>query len=374
MDSHASDHHRHSRRRFLASGAASASFLTPLAHVLAQQADKQGEHKAQSLIVLWLGGGASQLETFDPHPGTEIARGSKAIKTSLPGVQVGVGLEQVAASMESISLVRSVVSREGDHERGTKTIKTGYRPDPTADYPYIGAILCHELPQQARRVLGGTEIPRHVSIQSNQWPGRGGFLGDQFDAFKMWDPANPVPDVKARVDQKHFNKRIRGLDVMEKAFAQKRSKRVARTMHRQTITDARAMMSSEQLKQFRVEDEPLALRKAYGETPFGRGCLAARKLVQVGVRCVEVGLGGWDSHANNHSIQANLVSTLDPAFAALIQDLKDHDLFDRVIVLCIGEFGRTPWMNPALGRDHWPHGFSLAIGGGGIRGGTVLGA
>lgn len=133
------------------------------------------------------------------------------------------------------------------------------------------------------------------------------------------------------------------------------------------------MMTSAQLRAFEISDEPVAVRAKYGDTPFGRGCLAARRLVEQGVRCVEVTLAGWDSHANNHGTHAQLLQILDPAFAALIQDLRERELLDRTVVLCGGEFGRTPRINPLDGRDHWPHGFSMALAGGGLRGGQVIG-
>lgn len=139
------------------------------------------------------------------------------------------------------------------------------------------------------------------------------------------------------------------------------------------------MMSSDQLKAFDVSQAPQSLRAEYGDTPFGRGCLAAARLIEVGVRCVEVTLNGWDTHANNHALQADKIAELDPAFAALIRDLKRRDRFDSTIVICGGEFGRTPGRpgNPGLnatgGRDHWPHGFSIALAGGGLRGGLAIG-
>jgi uncharacterized protein (DUF1501 family) len=137
---------------------------------------------------------------------------------------------------------------------------------------------------------------------------------------------------------------------------------------------ARVMMASEQLKAFELTDEPARRREAYGNTPFGRACLVARRLIEVGVRCVEVTLDGWDSHVNNHSIHQKQVAQLDPAFSALMRDLRERDLLRKTVVLCMGEFGRTPRVNALGGRDHWPSNFSLAIAGGGIRGGQVIGA
>src|SRR5262249_13222964 len=140
-----------------------------------------------------------------------------------------------------------------------------------------------------------------------------------------------------------------------------------------SIRRARVMMSSEQLKAFDVKREPASLRAEYGDTPFGRACLAARRLTEVGVRCVEVTLDGWDSHVNNEKIQRGKVDILDPAFSALLRDLRQRKELGRTIVVCLGEFGRSPAINPLGGRDHWPNGFSLAIAGGGIAGGRVIG-
>ncbi len=178
------------RRGFLT--LAGISWLTPLGELLAQQAGNT-RGPAQSVILLWLGGGPSQLETFDPHPGEKIAGGTKAIATAVKDIQLAEGFEQLAAEMGSVALIRSMVSKEGDHERGTYMMKRGYRPDPTVEHPSIGAICCHELP------VGRTEIPRHISILSGQWPSRGGFLGAEFDPFQADDPKGALPDVAAGV-------------------------------------------------------------------------------------------------------------------------------------------------------------------------------
>jgi hypothetical protein len=353
------------RRGFLA--LAGLSWLTPVGELLARQAEGT-DGPARSLILLWLGGGPSQLETFDPHPDTPSAGGTKAIATPLKGVQLAEGLERVADQMGSIAIVRSMVSKEGDHERGTYMMKTGYRPDPTVVHPSIGAVCCHELP------VGRTDIPRHISILTGQWPSRGGYLGGEYDAFLVDDPRGKLPDMASIVTGPRDEDRVRDLDVVERAFARGRQARVRTTLHRETIQRARVMMSSEQLKAFDISGEPAETVAAYGDSPFGRGCLAARRLIEVGVRCVEVALDGWDSHVNNHETHRKLVKQLDPAYAALLRDLAERKLLDRTVVLCMGEFGRTPKINPFGGRDHWPQGFSLALAGGGIRGGQVLGA
>jgi hypothetical protein len=315
-----------------------------------------------------MAGGPSQLETFDPKPSAKISGGTKSIRTSLPGVEIAADYPRLAEQMHHLSLVRSVVSKEGDHERATYNVKTGFRPDPTLVHPSIGAVLCHQLSD-------AVEIPRHVSIVPNQWPARGGYLGDQYDAFKINDPQGPIPDVSARVPEDRFEQRIRDLSIVENEFARGRLVELDRnrTLHRIGTQAALKMMASDQLKAFDVNESPATERAAFGDTPFGRGCLAAARLIEVGVRCVEVTLGGWDTHVNNHEAHAELASTLDPAFAALIRHLHDRDLLDDTIIMCGGEFGRTPRINPAGGRDHWPHGFTVALAGGGLAAGRVVG-
>lgn len=361
-------------RRTLLKGAgmaAGAAWLTPLAHALADQetdpSTNRGKERPQSVILLWLRGGPSQLETFDPQPDTEIAAGTKAINTAVSGVQLAAGFENLAAEMESVALVRSLQSKEGDHERALYLAKTGYRPDPVTIHPSLGAVCCHELP------LAGTEIPRHVSILPGPDAARGGYLGSKYDAFKVNDPATQVPDVKARVSQTRQSRRQKDLDFVEQQFAVGRGRQLEALATRTTVESAKSMMTSEQLAAFDISQEPGELKAAYGDSPFGRGCLAARRLIEVGVRCVEVTLAGWDSHFDNHETHRGLVSVLDPAFAALVRDLRENDLLDQTVVLCMGEFGRTPRVNALDGRDHWPHSFSAAIAGGGVKGGTIIG-
>ncbi len=362
----------HLTRRTLlkAAGMGGMAWLTPLAEQLARAAEKAPKGKpAQTVIVIWLAGGASQLETFDPHPGTKIGGDTKAIKTALKGIQFGSSMEQTAAEMKSIALIRSVASEEGDHERATYNMKTGYRPDPTLVHPSIGAAVCHELP------VGKTEIPRHISILPNQWPGEGGYLGAKFDAFKTFDPKYPLPDVRRRVPEDRYAARLADLRRLNTLLAKGRVKGIEdrKTLHQATIDQAVTMMDSDQMKAFDVMDEPDSTRLAYGDTQFGRACLAAVRLVGVGVRCIEVTLGGWDSHANNHEIQTNLATELDAAYAAMLRDLRKRGLLEHTVVLCGSEFGRTPTINPLGGRDHWPNGFSIALAGGGIQGGQVIG-
>ncbi len=361
----------HLSRRTLLGAGGGALLMSSLARKLAL-ADETGvtdPAKPKSVILLWLEGGPSQLETFDPHPGGKFGGEVKAIGTSMRGVQIADLLPQTAEQMHLTSLVRSVTSKEGDHERAVYNVKTGYRPDPTLTHPSIGAVLCHADD-------GGADIPRHISIVPGNSPGRGGYLGAAYDAFKINDPAGPVPDIRRPISEKRYDRRVDDLyNVVENEFRRGRLANMekARTLHRTATDSAIRMMSSDQLDAFDVSKESKQELESFGDSAFGRGCLAASRLIEVGARCVEVTLGGWDSHITNHSLQSSACEKLDPALASLLKRLEERDLLDSTLVVCGGEFGRTPTINPAGGRDHWPHGFSTLLAGCGIRRGAVHG-
>lgn len=361
----------HLSRRTLLGAGGGTLLMSSLARKLAL-ADETGATdpaKPKSVILLWLEGGPSQLETFDPHPGGKFGGEVKAIKTSLSGVQIADLLPHTAEQMHLTSLVRSVTSKEGDHERAVYNVKTGYRPDPTLTHPSIGAVLCHA-------DEGGADIPRHISIVPGNSPGRGGYLGAAYDAFKINDPAGQVPDIRRPTGEDRYNRRVDDLyNVVESEFRRGRlvNMEKARTLHRTATDSAIRMMSSDQLDAFDVSQEPKQELENFGDSAFGRGCLAASRLIEVGARCVEVTLGGWDSHITNHALQASACEKLDPALASLLKRLEERDLLDSTVVVCGGEFGRTPEINAAGGRDHWPHGFSTLLAGCGIRRGAVHG-
>lgn len=358
------------RSLFRAAALGGLSWMTPLANQLSF-ASENGKSRPKSLIVIWLEGGASQLDTFDPHPGKSIAYGAMAIPTAVKGLQFGEGLERTAALARDFSVLRSVTSQEGDHTRAFYNAKTGFRPFPGLVHPAIGAVLCHEMPPG----FVSSDLPRHVSILPGNTPARGGYLGAEFDAFQMGDPQQPVPDVTERVTGDRAARRISSLSVLEQSFAAGRRPDLSgeRTLHQSNTDRARRLMSSEQLASFDISHAPQAERESFGDHAFGRGCLAAIQLIEAGVRCVEVTLNGWDSHVNNRENQRSRVDILDPALASLISGLKSRELYQNTIVLVATEFGRTPLQNVAEGRDHWPHGFSVLIGGGGLTGGQVVG-
>lgn len=357
------------RRQVLqASLGAGVSFLLPTLE--ARATEKRGQERPKSLIVLWMAGGPSQLESWDPHPASAVGETVNKIKTTVPGLEISELLPQMAEQMQNVSLIRSMVSKEGDHERGTYFAQTGYRPDPSVVHPSVTALISKHLANDQ------VEIPQHISLASGDGfvVPRGGFLGAEHDAFRVFDPGRNVRNMKASVDDSRQLRRLESLNVVSKSFQQRRPIQSAETLHQNVIDKALMMMSSEQLKAFSLDDESKETVDKYGDSRFGRGCLVARRLVEQGVRAVQVVLSGFDTHVNNLELQSNQFRILDPAYATLIADLKERDLFDSTIVLCMGEFGRTPRVNPLQGRDHWPVGYSCVLGGGGVQTGHVIGA
>ncbi|NNJ24544.1 DUF1501 domain-containing protein [Alienimonas chondri] len=354
-------------RRSVLAAAASLGLSFALPPLPARAADRRGEEREKSLLVLWMQGGMSQLESFDPHPGSPIGGPTKAIATSLKGTQFADLFERTAEHAHKLNLIRSMTSAEGDHERATYFLKTGYRPDPTVRHPAAGAVAASAKPAE------GLAIPAHVALNPGQWPPRGGYLGPGLDAFQVHNPGGPPANLRDVAQPGRRARRLAGLDVLSQSFSAGRPGQLRRTRHAEATDEAVTMMDSPQVKAFEIEDEPDVLKAAYGDTRFGRGCLVARRLIETGVRAVEVTLNGFDTHADNFGGMATQAETLDPALAALLGDLADRDLLESTVVLVMTEFGRTPRINPLDGRDHWPKGFSCMVGGGGLASGRVIG-
>lgn len=355
------------RRELLATTVGSLGLSMVLPGLDSLAAAHRGPKRPRSLITLWLAGGPSQLETWDPHPHTSIGGPETAIPTRLPGLEISSLYPRTADVIQELTVIRSLISKEGDHARGLYLAKTGYRPDPTLTHPALGAILAKELWDDA------IEIPQHISLGGGPVPARGGFLGTEFDAFKVYEPGRGLQNLRASVQGTRQQRRLAGLDVVTRAFQRQRPVAKNRTQHQLIIRRARSMMESQQLEAFKIENESKKTREAYGDSRFGRGCLVARRLVQQGVRAVEVTLPGWDSHVDNFTGHRTQAKVLDPALSALIRDLRENDLLASTILLVIGEFGRTPTINPLDGRDHWPSGFSCLVGGGGLARSRVVG-
>jgi len=320
-------------------------------------------------ILLFMRGGPSQLETFDPKPGTSNGGPTKDISTAIGGIRVAEHWNSVAAAMKDIALVRSMTNREGEHQRATYQLHTGYVPMGSVKFPSFGSIVASE--------IGPTEfdLPHFVSIGNRATTIGSGFLGTQYAPFVVGNP-NQMPTNVALprgVTDKRLTRRLGLLDDLEKDFAEAGGEKQVEE-HRTLLGSAAQLVTSPRLEAFDLGKEKGAVRDKYGRTNFGQGCLLARRLIEQGVTFVEVESNGWDTHQDNFNRTKTLSDTVDPAFAALVSDLKERGRLQKTLVIWMGEFGRTPRINPNTGRDHFPRAFNVALAGGGIEGGKVIGA
>ncbi len=361
--------HGVSRRGFLhtvSTGALAAGTLS-LRDVMSLQAAelrKQGK----SMILLWMGGGPSQFETFDPKPNHANGGETKAISTSVSGIQIAQGWEKTAAVMNDLAIIRSMTNKEGSHPRATYQMHTGYIPSGSVKHPSLAASIAKEISDPE------FDLPAVVSVGQTQGAG---FLGVQYEPFMVQDPSRMPQNVATGVPTNRYSRRLGLLDRLEDEFADRGGDVVVKN-HRDLYGKTSKMVLSSELKAFDISDEPTSMKEMYGDSNFGRGCLLARRLVEAGTTFVEVssrGQGGnWDTHDNLYERVGNLTSSIDPATAGLITDLKDRGLLENTLVVWMGEFGRTPRINPRGGRDHYPRVFNAAMAGCGIKGGQVIGS
>ena len=361
-------HKEISRRSFVKTGISSFLGLIAMQHFgsssFAQLEDVIP--RAKHCIVLFMSGGASQLDTFDPKPGTENGGPFAAIPTSAKNIQVSEHLPNVAEQAHHLSIIRSMVSREGNHERARYLLHTGYAPGGAVRHPTLGAITSYYLEDAL------LDLPSCVNINSPTYSG--GFLGAAHDPFVIKNPMEPVEDISypAQMDTHRFRERLKMLRTIEKDFITKRTGRSTEA-HEAIYKKADELINSPKIDAFRLDEEPIAIREAYGMNRFGQGCLMARRLVEAGVKFIEVSLDGWDTHQNNFDRTKELLDMVDPAFAMLLKDLSERDLLEETLVLWLGEFGRTPRINDNDGRDHHTNGWSAVVAGGGTRGGQIVG-
>lgn len=358
-----------SRRAFLrrlAVGSAGLGVLGWKEAVTLQAAELR--QRGLACILLFMRGGPSQFETFDPKPGTATGGPTQAIATAVSGIQVAEHWPQVARALPDIALVRSLTNREGEHQRATYQLHTGYVPAGGVKHPSFGSLVAAELGPP------GFDLPHFVSIGNRLATVGSGFLGTAYAPFVVADPQRMPANAELPpgVAEGRFGRRLGLLDQLERDFAEAGGgPRVAD--HKQLYQSAAQMVLSPRLRAFDISQEKDAVRDRYGRTPFGQGCLLARRLVEQGVTFVEVESNGWDTHQDNFERVKSLSQSVDPAFAALVGDLKERGLLERTLVVWMGEFGRTPRINPNTGRDHYPRAFSMALAGAGIRGGQVIG-
>ncbi len=357
------------RRSFLQAGASGlgALWLADLAGERRAAADEaKRPPRADACMVLWLNGGPSHVDTFDPKPGTKGAGPLRAIKTRAPGMQLSEHLPRLAEQAHRLALVRGMRSAEGNHQRARFLAHTGYSPNPTVEHPAFGAWV------SSRRADARHDLPAFVSIGGPS--AGGGFLGVERGPFIVPDPGAPPANVHPprRVDGPRLDGRRAALGFLEGRFAAETADAKV-TARRNVYAEAAHLMGSPRLDAFDLSSEPEKAKQAYGDSDFGRGCLMARRLVEAGVKYVEVQLDGWDTHKDNFTRTERLLGQLDPAAAALLADLEARHLLERTLVVVMGEFGRTPALNQDEGRDHHPQAWSALLAGGGVRGGVVHG-
>lgn len=364
------------RRAFLSTGVAASAGLAPRLVRAAwpfagspPATARSGAGRARSCILLYMEGGPSQLDTFDPKPGRPTGGPFKAIETSVSGVRVSEHLPRLARQMRRLCLVRSLTSKEGNHDRARHLMHTGYPPQGGVDHPAFGSVV-------AESRVGTPDagaLPAYVSIGG---PGKdAGFLGAGYAPFPVLNPTKPTRNLSpARgVDQARFDARMELWRDLQDGFAADHPGKLV-AGQREVGERARALMRAPGAAAFDLSSEPEAVRLAYGDSPFGCGCLMARRLVMAGVPFVEVMLRGWDTHDDNFPRVRALSRVLDQAMSTLLDDLASHGLLESTLVVWMGDFGRTPRINARGGRDHFPAASSVVLAGAGVRGGTVVGA
>jgi uncharacterized protein (DUF1501 family) len=333
-----------------------------------------------------MSGGPSQIDTFDPKPAHANAGPFKPIQTNVPGMQISEHFSRLSKLADRLAIVRSMTSKEGDHGRATYFLRTGYVPQGPVEYPALGALVSKELGDRE------AELPSFVSVApfrfANLKAFSAGFLGPRFAPLVVGEAAQFQPrasaaDVdtalkvqdlapSAEVAAARTDARVQMLRQVQNEFLAAHPDAAAAS-HLSAYEGAVRMMRSSAAKAFALEEEKSEIRDAYGRNLFGQGCLLARRLVERRVPFIEVALNGWDTHSNNANTVRELSQTVDTAWAALMNDLRVRGLLDSTLIVWMGEFGRTPKLVGADGRDHWPMSFSAVLAGGGIRGGQVIG-
>jgi uncharacterized protein (DUF1501 family) len=336
-------------------------------NILAAHASETRQ-QTKNCILLWMDGGPSHKDTWDLRPGTTNGGPYQQIQTNVNGIQISEHFPQFARLMNHAAIIRSMSTPEGAHARAKYNLHTGYREGQGGIvYPSIGSIVSKELGSDT------SAMPNFVAIGNRAYGS--GFLGASHQPLIVNDAARGVENLRTGLSQSQFSDRVSLLDELESGFQRQHNANTA-VAHRTTMQRAVTLMRDTGTQAFDITREPAASAAAYGNTPFGRGCLMARRLVEAGVKFVEVTLGGWDTHQNNFERVRQLSSIVDPAMSSLVRDLQTRGMLDNTLVIWCGDFGRTPRINARgaqPGRDHYPRAWSSVMVGGGIRGGQVIG-
>ncbi len=329
-----------------------------------------GFGKAKNVIFLWMGGGMTHIDTWDPKDGATKGPTDpiKANAGSGNMDRLGGTMEKMAKVANKFSIIRSMSSKTGVHDQGTYVMKTGYEPRGTIVHPCIGAWASHFL----GRIKGPT-LPDSVVVNSgNAFPGAG-FFPTTMSPIPISNPETGLQNIKPTTSEDQFKKRLSLTDEFDTSFRKKFQSDDVKS-YSEFYDETVKLMKSEDLKAFDLSQEPAAVREKFGRNNFGQGALLARRLVQAGVRFVEVQSGGWDMHNTIDTALGTTAATMDSVFAALIEDLVSNGLFESTMIVMGSEFGRTPDINENDGRDHYPLAYSTVFAGGGVKGGFVYGS
>ena len=356
-----------SRRHFmnhLAGSSAAASAALAMGGAIHANADQMRKSR-KSAIMLWMGGGPPTIDLWDLKPGAPTGGPFRPISTS-GDMQICEHLPMVAKQMHNLSIVRSMATREADHNRGRYYMHTGFVPNPNIEHPSYGAVVSHELMHQRPEL----EIPPFVTIGgASAGPG---FLGMAWSPFSVTSSGR-IRNLNMSLEKPRLLQRMAALQEIESGFAS-RTRDMPAVEHGKVLKKTFDLMTSSQMEAFRVEKEDDKIKERYGTNGFGQGCLLARRLVEAGVPFIEVDLGGWDLHNNVHQTLADTkLPQLDQAMSALVEDLEQRELLQDTAIIWMGEFGRTPRINQNAGRDHWARSWSCVVGGAGIKGGLAVG-
>lgn len=359
--------HRLSRRAWLggaAAGMAAAGLPFGLSPAFAEALEAQDKQ----VLFVWLDGGLSQYESWDPKPGTEFGGPFRSIATSVPGVRVSELLPRCAKRMHELAIVRSMSTKDNSHSAGVARIQRGDPKNRGVTYPFFGSAVAKLLGP------GKSGLPPYVWIK----PGNGGFihqdagfLGPQYGAVAFGDGMPPENLLRpADLGDARAERRRMLREAQDARYVLDRDPTVTGAQSG-VYSAAEALLRRKEL--FDLEGAPAAEQDRYGRHEFGRHLRLARRMLEAGVRFVKVASYGWDTHGDNFNGHASLVPKVDQGFSALLEDLSERGMLDRVLVVLMSEFGRTPRINGHVGRDHYPEAWSLVLAGCGIRRGVVVG-
>jgi hypothetical protein len=355
------------RRSFLKSTLLTAGGLTVAnwgglfnSQTIADEAARQGKR----CILLWMNGGASQIDTFDMKPGRPTGGPFRPIATNVPGTQICEYMPLMARMTDKLAIIRSMRTQSPDHPDGIYHMHTCYRQNERVPHPEIGAMIA--------KYLGNpnSDLPSFVRMGPTGNAGAG-YLGPRYEPFHIDRDGRLPYFTQPYLQGPNQNRRGDLLRFMEEGFAKEHR---AQPFESHRLADERAWRLMRARTVFDIRGDWPRAQERYGNTAFGRGCFMARKLVEAGVPFVEVGQDNYDSHADNFVCHKANMAVLDPAWSGLLTDLQERGLLERTLVVWMGEVGRTPYINNRAGRDHYIRAWTIVLSGGGIRGGQVYGS